>query len=108
MVIAACLARCDCVGKRHESLFPIPEKADFAACDDRPNPPVMRGAGAVGGGRGRIARWVRVVIADHLRPCAPRSLVRSDQRVRIDLEMARRIGVDIGGGLGVRDRRAFA
>ena len=40
-----------------------------------------------------------MIVAQHLVPARPRGLVRGDQRGRIDLEMARWIGVDIGGGL---------
>lgn len=42
---------------------------------------------------------MRMVVTDQLRPSVARGLVRGYQCHRIDLEMARRIGVDIFTGL---------
>ena len=49
-----------------------------------------------------------MVITQHRQPPHPRLAVRSDQRRRVNLEMAARIGRDIGGGARLRDFFAYS
>ena len=85
------------------------EPADFAAGrGDGPDPSVARSLRPIGGRRLGQARGMGMEIAYQLRTACPFSLVRGDQRGRIDLEMAQRIGGDIDGFARRVDPRAPA
>lgn len=44
-----------------------------------------------------------MIMPQYLRPARPRRPMRRDQHRRVQLEMPRRIGRDIGGGPALRD-----
>ena len=83
------------------TIVAIAPEADLAAGDDRPDPPVPAGMGAIGGGGQRMALRMRMIIADEFGPARPRGAVGGDQRGGVDLEMAQRIGGDIRGRDGL-------
>ena len=78
----------------------IAPECNTPVANDRPNPQIAGGMFAIHVGRYGLARRVRVIIAQNLRPSSPRVAVRSQQRSGVDLEMTRAFGGDIGGGNG--------
>ena len=87
-------------GKRFEALSAIAPEGYFSLCRNRPDSAIAAGVLAVGGGGERVAERVRVPVADKLLPAGACRAVRGDQGGGIDLEMAERIG----GQVGAEDR----
>jgi len=78
----------------------ISPECNTPVANDRPNPQIAGGMFAIHVGRYGLARRMRMIIAQNLRPSAPRGAMRGKQRGRVYLEMTRAFGGDIGGGNG--------
>jgi len=98
------LAFRDCIGKRFEAIGAIAPTRNCTTCDDNPHATIPRGALRVSGRGPREPIGMRVEIAQNLRSGAIAcGAMRGDKRDRIDLEMPRGIGGDVGCGQSRRD-----
>ena len=85
------------IGKRLEAAISIAPERHLAARDDRPGAAIAAGMLAVGSRRQRMARRMRMKIAQDRRPAAARRAPGGDQRDGVYLEPAQGIGRDIRG-----------
>lgn len=95
--IAWHLACRDAVGKRDETLWCITPDSDSTRRHNGPDAAIVRGVPLVGGGWFCKAIGVRMEVAGNPWPALPCSAVRIDQYLRIDLEVAFGLRMDIGG-----------
>jgi len=80
-----------------------PPQPPLPRSEDQPERPVPHRLRRVTRGGHRRAARVRMIMADHRPPAAPRASVRREQRRRVDLEAPRRIRRHIRGRLRLRD-----